>query len=694
MNIPYEYLKDSLLEKYLLNDKNNNYLAVKILESKFQICFLYQGIHRILLILKYDLEDLLNSSNFDIKKINSIIKYLPGIKQSINCVSNFINDIISILENIINDKNPQSIPIDFIEDIENKIIESILRNFMGKELNKLNNKNYISSKKLLKIILIYIFHKFVSPWGIIIHDKIVFDEDVKHALIKIIEFYLCHTFLKKFKSSLSSILFKIPYTNKFSIKGFNVENLINEFVENFNKEIDNFKKCKKKTKKYNYNCKNQNFNFCKKNNEKLCKNILKNVKQKSKKKWSILDINCNSNDIFDKSIIKQAQKGSIIANIIIFSEFYLSKENQNSMDLLDFFEFKGQNSSFKNLLLNYLKYNYLETFDQINTLLIIIYRAGFINIIDDLMKNWGLVSPCIEQKLKENLLPPLNLHNYIINKNHNSIKKYGNLDLVINENPKNYAFFCILDYRYNFYYSYNLISYKIEEEIDKELKYKIFASLNITYISYSTFIYHINTETFNIIIKNLIKHNDEIYFILIEIPKNYIYSRLISYFYKKNNNYYVKTDYHNDFMFEYKKILKKNNLSLYLIPYVFINEELNILKKIKNNNRWYLKKLYHKTFNKKKHSSFNKLQLTLSMDNDEKEFVVPNSSFLEINGIKYSVLSKIENNSHNGGFKNKKIYELINFCKKNKIKKYSNLKKEELIKLIKKNNIKYKINKK
>lgn len=73
-----DLLKDSLLEKYLLYERNNNYLAVKLLESTFQINILYQGIHRILLIIKYDLEELVNInklSNIVDKDIKAFTRY-------------------------------------------------------------------------------------------------------------------------------------------------------------------------------------------------------------------------------------------------------------------------------------------------------------------------------------------------------------------------------------------------------------------------------------------------------------------------------------------------------------------------------------------------------------------------------------------------------------------------------------------
>ena len=141
---------------------------------------------------------------------------------------------------------------------------------------------------------------------------------------------------------------------------------------------------------------------------------------------------------------------------------------------------------------------------------------------------------------------------------------------------------------------------------------------------------------------------------------------------------------HNDFMLEYKEILKKHSIYLYLIPIIFINDEIEQIKKIIiKNNRSFIYKEYTKIFNKKENSLYYKQKLTLKMDKTEKVFIVPNSSFLKTYGVNYCILTK--NNSQSGGLNNKKVYELINYCKNNKIKNYSNINKKDLIKLISKN---------
>ena len=689
-----DLLKDSLLEKYLLYERNNNYLAVKLLESTFQINILYQGIHRILLIIKYDLEELVNINKLSNIVDKDILKHLPGIQDSFNNVSLFIEDIINILKDLIDDNNNNNnnnnkcIPIEF-KDIEDKLIDSISKNLMGKKNNRIKH-TYNQSAKLLKIILIIVFHEYVSPYGLLIHDYIIVDKDIEKGLNKIIGFYIYKSFFKvKSITKLSYISIKIPYiSKKFKIETIDINKIINEFVNNINKEIKKYKRCEKT----NSNCE-KNLSFC---NQYSCENK-KNIYQKNqklKKNWTILKINCNNKDVFDKSIIKQAERGSIIAKLIIFSEFYLSNKNKNSIDFLDFFELKGQNNrSLKNLILNYIKHNYLETFDDINNLLIIIYRAGYIKVIDDLMKNWGLISPCTKQPIKrENILPKLNLHNYELDLNAsfnaNVTNIRGNFNLAVNNYDKNYASFYIKTKtlnKYNFYFSNNLISYWIDEKIEEELKYKIFAILNITYISYSTFIYDETDKTYNIYINDLIKFNNKKYFILIEIPDNDNNKKLISYLHLTDDiHYYVNTDMHNDFMLEYKEILKKHSIYLYLIPIIFINDEIEQIKKIIiKNNRSFIYKEYTKIFNKKENSLYYKQKLTLKMDETEKVFIVPNSSFLKTYGVNYCILTK--NNSQSGGLNNKKVYELINYCKNNKIKNYSNINKKDLIKLISKN---------
>ena len=146
--------KNTLLEKYYLHqdgNTNNNLLAVKLLESKIKISHRLGGLHRLLIIIKSDLLDLIYSDSLD---RHSTIHKVTGLSNCLLNVKKFLYDIIKIIDKLI---KPRSTYINLIEELENPLIESI-------NINLMNNKNINHAKELLKQILI-LFYINMPPFG-------------------------------------------------------------------------------------------------------------------------------------------------------------------------------------------------------------------------------------------------------------------------------------------------------------------------------------------------------------------------------------------------------------------------------------------------------------------------------------------------------------------------------------------------
>ena len=370
-----ENSKNTLLEKYILhntlisnqkgyfsNPKYNNLLAVKLLESKLQFKHRQNGLHRLLGIVKSDLIDMINSPLLDIKIGGSTtLSRVTGIKRFTDNVSNLIKDIIIIINKLL----LTTTPIDLVDNLENPIIDSIHENLMGGSKNGFKN-----AKELLKQLLIFVLYKFASPWGLQGHELIEISPEIKQALYDIIKFYLYNSifgfssnFITKRILNISDNVLNIS-TDLLKDNNNHLEDYIKSYVEEINKDIENKFRCSRKNKGNKTGCNNifklikrcnvcekckkcsmKNFNSCNKiDNKKICNN-----KKCFNNNLSKIGKTCEDPS-FDFSIIRQAQKGSILATLIIHSEYFLL--DNTSLNLQDLLGYKTEEKSFFSSLTN------------------------------------------------------------------------------------------------------------------------------------------------------------------------------------------------------------------------------------------------------------------------------------------------------------------------------------------------------
>ena len=741
-----EKSNNTLLEKYILhntlisnkkgyfsNPKYNNLLAVKLLESKLQFKHRQNGLHRLLGIVKSDLIDMINSPLLDIKIAGSnTLSRVTGINRFTKNVSNLINDIIEIINILLK----TTAPIDLVDDLENPIIKSIHKNLMGGSENGFKN-----AKELLKQILIFVLYKFASPWGLQGHEKIIISDEINQALYDIIKFYLYNSifgyssnFITKRILNISEIVLNIS-TDLLKDNNKHLEDFINSYIQEINKDIENKFRCSRKNNGNKTGCNNifklikkcnvckeckkcsmNNFNSCKKicNNKKCFNNNLSKIGR------------CNDSD-FHFSIIRQAQKGSILATLIIHSEYFLL--DNTSLNLQDLLGYKTEEKSFFSSLTNtafsYIQKRAIENYEQLNNILILVEKGGGSSYINNAMITWGLVPPCdntisiINYKKQSSLINQNS--NYTFNEvcyqycrnmsqtiSLNRDKYKGLLKPYKNNTHLYYADLYGLEKKYNnknpttyYFSSYNINSFTFtpEDKISKNilapfsfnnnlnLYDKLSAIINQTYISYS----HFKESTYrnaNVYVTIL---NSKIYFNNV----NYIVSLIFNYndikqYLKQQNDLYIlKSDQHQKFIDLFNNVLLRNDsIKLSLIPENILGSDLKETDFApRENKRFFGKTTYEymkkKIISSKKFNTYKKISLIVSINNDMDKLVVPRDNLFSPNEIEYIVFKKkYSGGSKNNNLSHKNISQLKQLCKIKNIKGYSKLNKNQLLQIL------------
>lgn len=578
-------------------------LSKLILESKIGILHKNTGLHRLLVIIIQDLRNLVNilgdylqssSNNFDLKKYMYIV--IIG-KNNVTKLKAFLNSIIVVL-NTIKDKSV----INLKNDLEDPIINAITIHLLGQQKNPQNY--YEKSKKLLNEILKHIFFIYVSPWGLQIHERFINfaeDKDLKEALLLIIRFLLSDTILGYSGILVSKLIFPIDNLRKrmssfkssiknkaISIKSYffgkkeesieesteekaeinTINTIIEKYITDINSKIKEYKKCSK-----NGTCINSSNSTT--NNCDIIRNIISD----------------------SDSIIGQAKKGSLIANLLIKAEFNQRDDTYLSMNLLlsDVIydsipsslpeEIKNK---IKKSILDYLD-NTIKDYNSLNcaffNIMNIVKAIGYEEIIYGALANWGLIPL--------NYGETYNFFNKSNKINNSNLKLEETFRGIININNKEYNILSVNIIKkegseIKYYYSPEAISYKCEKLYNEDLLHSIYARINNIRLLYSQYYYIDKDRSNNYInlLPNINYENNEYKIQLItnlkDLPNNYLIcfeknknkecgANIANNVYKVNDDNKIKKDFFKRLM----ESLKKEGFTVQLTS---INQPENIIK--------------------------------------------------------------------------------------------------------------------
>ena len=333
---------NSFIESYANNKskcpKTNimlNQLSILLLESGIGIKNKNSGLDRLLKIIIQDLQNVVDQA---MKSFNSIHQKKPillsiiGGKESFDKIIKFLVKIIEILEkittkNTINLKNDLEDPLinaikdnlmdgkdsEYISTVSSvlstakktfsSLISSPIQNKSNSTQNNRSEKYTTRATVLFEELMKHVFIIYVSPWGLQIHEKCKnFKDDhvLKKALTSIFKFFLSNTILGYIGKLGAKAIEQLPFDDCF-----------NNYILAINEKIKTYRKCKS--------------NVCKLKDESIkCKNILDSKQSCTSNKLNISKsnkLNISKSNKLNISIIKQAIKGSFIAELFIRSEF-------------------------------------------------------------------------------------------------------------------------------------------------------------------------------------------------------------------------------------------------------------------------------------------------------------------------------------------------------------------------------------
>ena len=499
-----------------------NKLSIVLLESSIGIKNKNSGLDRLLKIIIQDLKLLVEESTKSFYSVEKpILLLIIGGEKNFNEIKNFLLKIIEILENI----TLKNTLINLKDDIEKPLINAIKDNLMGgkdseyistvssvlyaakktfssiyssfsssKSNNKLTNKSQKYTTRatvLFEELIKHVFITYVSPWGLQIHEKCKnFNNDpgLKKALTSIFKFFLSNTIL--------------GYIGKFGAKIIEqllFDDCFNNYILAINEKIKTYRKCK------NTSCKL-------KDESRTC--IINILESKQL---------CKLNKL-DNSIIKQAIKGSFIAELFIKSEFKNRKDTNLDMsvllgDIVNYFIYDSPYSSYipsyiisfysskedlKDKIISTLNTT-VSSYDELNCTLFnleneIMYYVNIIKTFKkvnyDFMKNsiypyiieWGIIPLCDNSGIKDVLnQPDLNIKDYKINPtgNFKGDYKINNNIMTINlvsKNNNTISYYYSAEARY-YYHNDSTINRSFYDKIFNDICARL-NSINFLYTNY------------------------------------------------------------------------------------------------------------------------------------------------------------------------------------------------------------------
>ncbi len=720
-----------LLQYFNIGDSCDkvNILATKLLTCKIGIRHRLSGFHRLLLIIKNDLEDLYNSNIINLPK--TLLSRISGKSSIIDNVKKLILDIIKILHNL---TKPQIYKnINLKDDIEDPLILSIAINIMGSE------NNIKDATIVFEQLFIYVMHKYVSKWGLLNYKRIEMNDSVKNAIYKIISFYLYNSmfgymnnFITKRLLNFSDASIKIVNFIKYvecktkknctNAKQFNsITTMIDNFILEINNDIQNT---------YNQIPKS-NIQKCKINNKykikssinsKICINksiIYKNNKVENNK------VKTNIKTYMKDTIIDQIYNNSIIAQTFATCEYKnLPDSRLNIQELSGLYIDKNKITNNKdeqltNKIIEILQENIIN-YDTLNCLFCMINKLNLNNskfryVITNNLKNsldittrshkyinsilieWGLIpnkvilnNNGISENISVNNNKILNKKKkagYINNENYNCDKEYMGILDIDNENNNTLADFFFVtnikknfssDNKYSFYSIVNAKSYKyqytdnniITNKDDKDdIDNKISAILNYTDFFYEVYIKKNEQNEIHVILNYKISHDDKLYIPSVIFNQD-ILNDMIEV--EDSNNNLYKINKYKKKIFENKiKELFKDGVKIMLNLYTIDDE-------ITTSNKSSFTQKFSKFIKQPKINKIKKMiNIICSFDEDMNHIIIPKYTLFSPNEIDFAKLTK---KSLYGG--NKTILELKNICKNKNFKQYSHLNKTQLISLL------------
>jgi hypothetical protein len=526
-----------------------NKLSILLLESGIGIKNKNSGLDRLLKIIIQDLKNLVEESTKSFSSVEKpILLSIIGGEKSFNEIKDFLLKIIKILQDITSKNNL----INLKDDIEEPLINAIKDNLMGgkdseyistvssalssakktfsalissssqnKSKSTQNNRSQKYKTRatvLFEELIKHVFIIYVSPWGLQIHEKCKnFNDypDLKKALTSIFKFFLSNTILGYIGKLGAKAIEQLPFDDCF-----------NNYILAINEKIKTYRKCKS--------------NVCKlKDESKIC--IVNILESKQK--------NCKLNKL-GNSIIKQAIKGSFIAELFIKSEFKNRIDTNLDMsvllgDIVNYFIYDSPYSGYipsylPGIITSYYKSKEdlkdkiistlnttVSSYNELNCTLFnleskIKYYINLIKIVKevkyDFMKDtiypyiieWGIIPLCDYSGIKDVLdQPDLKIDSYKINPTGNFKGDYK-----INNNIMNINLVSKNNNTISYYYSAEARYYYHNDSTDHKLFYNeifndICARLNSINFLYSNYFIKDNKYYINLI--PTIKHNNNEY---------------------------------------------------------------------------------------------------------------------------------------------------------------------------------------